>query len=408
MNNISIKTLKASSESSMSQKLFKYTSDPSYISFAVGFPANNILPAKRLKAIASKVLDSETSLQYQLPRDELKQQLVEIMKLKNIECNKEQIFLTSGAQQGLSLVSSLLLSQGNQHVLVEELAYKGFVQAIAPFDTNIISLTVSEDGLDPEILKIVIEDAIKQGKKPTLIYLISEGHNPLGVNISNKNIEKISEILQHYQIYAIEDDAYGFISYERQNLKLKSILPDLTFYVGTFSKILAPSLRLGWMVVPKSYAETLANLKEGADLNLTSFSQLLLSQYLKKYNFSDHIDEVLENYRRKRDLMAKHLNINFADKIEFNVPRSGIFMWVKFKQEIDPVLFLDLAIEQKLVFLPGRSFAIDRENDKFKNSIRLCFTFCSEAQIIEGIKKLKIAFEAMIYNLSHKLENVTG
>jgi len=397
MPNNHLNILKAPSGSSMIQELLQYSSDPSFISFAVGFPSTDLLPAKNFITIKKQVLNNQASLQYQPPSHNLKKIIVDLMLQHNIDCNVDQIFLTSGAQQGLSLVSSLLLSsKKTRYVLAEELTYSGFLQAIKPFNPDIIILPVNyRTCADPFLLKETIEEAIKTNKKPSFIYLISEGHNPLGVNVSLENIRKIKEILEYYKIFAIEDDPYGFISYEAKNIKLKSLLPDLTFYIGSFSKILAPSLRIGWIVSPELQAKILADIKEGADLNISTFAQNLACQYLKKYNFLEHIDLVQQEYKKKRDLMVKHLNHNFGDKISFIIPSSGIFIWVTFKNQINSDELLKAAIEGKVVYLPGDSFSIDRNNVIFKNSIRLCFTFASEITIIDGLKRLKIAFDRM-------------
>jgi 2-aminoadipate transaminase len=392
-----LESLSVPSGSSMIQKLLKYSSDPEFISFALGFPSTDILPSKNFINISQQVLNKQISLQYQPPSNDLKKIIVDLMLKKNINCSFDQVFLTSGAQQGLSLVASLLLSDKKSYVLTEELAYSGFLQAIKPFNPGIITLQVNaETGIDPLLLKEKIEEAIKVNKKPSLVYLISEGHNPLGININSDNIKKIKDILEHYQIFAIEDDPYGFISYEGQNTKLKSLLPNLTFYIGSFSKILAPSLRIGWIIAPPSQANMLANIKEGVDLNISTFSQHLLSQYIGEYGLSEHIAQVQQEYKRKRDLMVKHLNANFGNQISFVTPESGMFVWVEFKCQIDSDELLRASIAEKIVYLPGNSFIVDPNNMMFNNSIRLCFTLCTEAQIIDGLKKLKVAFDKVV------------
>ena len=394
MQNKHTDILNGSSGSSMIQKLLKYSSDPSFISFALGFPSTDMLPSRNLITIARQVLNNQASLQYQPPSNDLKKIIVDLMAQKNINCSIDQVFLTAGAQQGLSLVSSLLLSDKKSYVLAEELVYSGFLQAIRPFNPGIITLPVNaETGMDPLLLKETIEVSIRNNKKPSLVYLISEGHNPLGININPNNVRKIRDILEYYQIFVIEDDPYGFISYEEQNIKLKSLLPELTFYIGSFSKILAPSLRIGWIVAPKLQVQMLANIKEGADLNISTFSQKLVVQYLAEYSFEENISQIQKEYKRKRDTMVRHLNENFGDKINFIIPSSGMFIWVRFKAQINSDALLNFAIEEKIVYLPGDSFAVNQTSDKFKNSIRLCFTLCKEAQIIEGIKKLRIAFD---------------
>ncbi len=390
-----LKVLNAFSGQSMIQKLLKYSSDPSFISFALGFPSTDTLPSQRLLGAANKVLCSQNSLQYQPPYVGLKKIILNLMVKKNINCSIDQIFLTSGAQQGLSLVSNLLLSRKKGYVLAEELAYSGFLQAINPFNPGIVTLPVDKNGVDPLVLEQIIKDCIKEDKKPDLVYLITEGHNPLGINIDYDNLKKIRDILSNYQIYAIEDDPYGFISYDEANYKLKSLLPDLTFYVGSFSKILAPSLRIGWIVAPDLQAQSLANLKEGSDLNISTLAQQLTTVYMNENNFESHISFIQREYREKRDLMISLLRKNFGELLSFEIPASGMFVWVSFENQVDTEKLLEFAIEEKLVYLPGNSFCVDPENKKFKDSIRLCFTFCSTNQIKEGVSRLKRAFYKM-------------
>lgn len=397
MKKDNLKLLKVPSGVSMIQKLLKYSANPDYISFALGFPSFNSFPLKQLSSASSKILENKNSLQYQPSCVELKKFIAELMKQKNIICDVDQIFLTSGAQQGLSLLASLFLSDKMNYVLAEEVVYTGFLQAIKPFNPQILSLNLDyESGVNVGLIRQEIEDLLNIEYKPSLLYLITEGHNPLGVNINIEKLREIKKFLELYQLHAIEDDPYGFINYEQPNIKLKSLMPDNVFYVGSFSKILAPSLRVGWIVAPRKYLDMLANIKEGADLNISSFSQRLILNYMEQNNFNKHINSVCALYKEKRDLMASSLKEYFGNEIKFSMPSSGIFIWVRFEKNFDSEDLLNAALEAKVVYLPGNSFIIDPKNKKFDNVIRLCFSFCDEDQIVQGIKRLRIAYDKVL------------
>lgn len=394
MKTDNLKLFKVPSGASMIQKLLKYSSNPDYISFALGFPSFNSFPLKQLSSASLKILKNKNSLQYQPPCSELKKFIVDLMRQKMIFCDVDQIFLTSGAQQGLSLVASLFLSSKKNYLLAEEVVYTGFLQAIKPFNPQILSLNLDyESRINIGLIKQKIKNLLQADYKPSLLYLITEGHNPLGGNVDIDNLKEIKKILELYQLFAIEDDPYGFINYEEPNIKLKSLVPDNVFYVGSFSKILAPSLRVGWIVAPKKYLDMIANIKEGADLNISSFSQRLILNYIEQNNFNNHINSICTLYKAKRDLMVSTLKEYFGNKVKFSIPSSGIFIWVNFERKINSEDLLNAALEAKVVYLPGNSFIIDSENKKFDSSIRLCFSFCEEEQIVQGIKRLKIAYD---------------
>ncbi len=372
-------------EKSGIQKALEATSKPDIISFSLGRPDYQLLMLPDLQNIAEELFSPE-NLQYSPPSFELKMHIVELMKEKGVFCAPEEIFLTTGAQQAMTLLARLFASEGD-HILVDQLTYPGFIQVAQVLRANLIPIPVCfQKGINIDELKRIFQ----KNMKLSFMYTISEGHNPLGISLDKKHRIELIEIAQHYKLPLLEDDAYGFLSYEDVESPLKSYWKEGVFYIGSFSKILAPSLRVGWIIASEVIIKKLEILKESLDINTSTLSQRIINSFFIKRSLKEHIAKLKEKYKNKRDVMIAALKMHIPE-MEFEIPKSGFFIWGRLPFSIDTNKLFKLALEEeKVSFIPGNAFLIgDRE--EAQNCLRLSFAFCPIEDIESGIKRLSYA-----------------
>jgi 2-aminoadipate transaminase len=361
-------------------------SRPGILSFALGLPAAELFPVEAYSKALTHVLARDPhALQYGPPFQPLKKHVVTLMAKRGVVCHEEQVFLTSGAQQGMNLLARLLLEQGSR-VIVEEKVYPGFQQVLQPYQPEI--LTVPTDlatGMDVD----AVEKLLVEGARPALIYASADGHNPLAVSMSSEKRRQLAKLARHYRVPIIEDDAYGFLFYDdAAKPPLRALDDQWIFYVGTFSKILAPALRTGWVVVPESLMSFLATVKESTDINTAPLNQRAISAYLDSGNLDEHLLKLRREYGIRLDAMLRALAKQLPEGTQWQKPSSGLFVWVELPSRVDAGALLVQAIEEEqLVFVPGHAFAIDKQSCP-KNSIRLNFSNNPVDRIADGVARL--------------------
>lgn len=359
---------------------------PGIISFALGLPAPEFFPAAAFSQMAAQVLSTDArALQYSPHLASLRRQVVGLMQQRGVSCLEEQIFLTAGAQQGMSLLARLLLDDGSK-VITEKFIYSGFQQVLEPFRPEILTVETSlETGMDVE----AVEKLLRLGHRPAFIYSITDGHNPLSVNLHSDKRKQLVALAEQYHVPIVEDDAYGFLSYdETVSPPLRALSDRWVFYVGSFSKILAPALRVGWVVVPQELIEPLSIVKESADIDTATFTQRLVNAYLESDQLPAHLAGLREQYNARRETMARALADYFPDEARWNVPASGFFFWVEFPSQVDLDKLFKIAIEREQVaFIPGCAFGVNGAGRQTQ-SMRLNFSNSTPALIEEGIARL--------------------
>jgi 2-aminoadipate transaminase len=367
------------------QEMMWIGSRPGVLSLALGLPEIEFFPAKEYAKAVERVLENDPlAMQYGVPFEPLKSHVVTLMGQRGVECNERQIFLTTGAQQGMALLSHLLLDHGGA-VICEETIYTGFQQAIQPFNPRILCVSTSlDDGMDSE----AVESILASGARPAFIYVIPDGHNPMGVSLSGDKREQLVRVAQHYAIPLIEDDPYGFLNYEAEALRpLRSLDDEMVFYIGSFSKILAPGLRVGWIVAPEAMIPKIAIVKEAVDINTATFTQRTISAYLDTGHSFGHISFLREQYKLRRDAMINALQAHLADAARWRIPTSGFFVWVELLNRVNMRELLKSAVEiENVAFIPGQAFCVNGAADS--KGIRLNFSYCSIDRIEEGIARL--------------------
>lgn len=368
------------------QDMLVTVSQPGILSFALGLPAAELFPTHQYLAAMDHVLSTdERALQYGPPFQPLKRHVVELMKLRGVSCREEQVFLTAGAQQGASLVTRLLLNNGGK-VIIEEMTYTGFQQVLDSFQPDILTVpTDAQTGMKVE----VVESLLDSGVRPTLIYCVPDGHNPLSVSLSQTKRAKLVELASRYHFPIIEDDPYGFLYYDDTPAPPMRALNDhWVLYVGTFSKILAPALRAGWIVVPEDLIPHLSNLKEATDIDMATLSHRAISTYLDSGHLYDHLLRLRQEYRRRRDTMLRALAEHFPPGTRWEKPNSGLFIWVELPDGFDTGELLKVALEtEKVAFVPGQAFRACGVTVG-SNFMRLNFSNSSVERIEDGIARL--------------------
>jgi 2-aminoadipate transaminase len=368
------------------QEMLFAAGKPEVISFAMGLPAPEMFPVEALATASRQVLaDGSRALQYGPPFQPLKRQIVELMAMRKVACSEEQVFLTTGAQQGMNLLVRLLLEPGGQ-ILTERLIYTGFHQVIEPYEPLVLSVqSDASTGIDVA----AVESILAGGARPACVYAISSGHNPLAVSLTEAKRLRLVELAREYRIPIIEDDPYGFLHYE------DTVLPPLrayderwVFYVGSFSKILTPALRVGWLVVPESLISSLSVVKEASDIDTNTLTQRLISRFLEQEDMGTHLAKLRREYRARRDAMGQSLREQFPASAKWETPDQGVFFWVELPPEVDALALLAVALERELVaFIPGQAFCIDASNTA-ANCMRLNFSHSSPELIRKGIARL--------------------
>lgn len=359
---------------------------PGLLSFALGMPAAELFPADACGRALRRVLDEDPdALQYGMPLRALRAHVVELMARRGVACAEDEVFITSGAQQAMSLLGQLLVSPGGT-VVTEELAYDGMINSLRPLQPRVLTVpSHPRTGLDVDAL----EALLKSGERPTLIYTIPEGHNPLGNSMPAAARRRLAEVARRHGVPVIEDDAYGLLSYDDDTPPaVRSLDPKWVLYVGSFSKIIAPALRTGWVVAPREVVDRLSVLKQGSDLDVCSLSQRALASFLEREPFSAYLAQLRAEYRARRDAMLGALEAHFPPEARWQKPGSGMFVWVELPEEVDTSALLRRAVDEAgVAFVPGQAFCA-QGGTHGANALRLNFSRVSPGEIHDGIERL--------------------
>lgn len=367
---------------------------PGVLSLAVGLPAPDLFPMAALSVAATHLLATDPgSLQYSVPLQPLKEQIVDLMAMRGVRVRPEQVFLTTGSQQAMDLLCRLLVDPGAQ-VMLEETVYDGIQLAVKRHEPEILTVTTDpETGIDVD----QVESLLVRGARPCFLYVITDGHNPLGVSMTLEKRHRLVELARTYGVPILEDDAYGFLYYGgKPEPPLRALDADWVFYMGSFSKILAPALRAGWAIIPEELTPRLSMLKHGADIDSPSFSFRTISAYLQAGGMPAHLEDIRAEYRRRRDATLSALERHFPREVRWNHPTSGMFVWVELPREMDATALLRTAVEtEQVAFAPGSIFACNAGRHA-NHCIRLSFGNNTPSRLEEGISRLGRVIKATL------------
>lgn len=365
------------------QKALADSADPEILSLSLGLPDPSLFPSADLTEAASRVLkDNRQSLQYRLPPETLKAEICRHMAARGVECSPDQVLITNGAQQGLSLLVRLLLDPGAD-IFEEEFSYTAFQQIVDPFAPRITTIpSNSNSGIDVDAL----EESLARGLRPAFLYMMADGHNPLAVTVPRDNRQRIADLAREFHVPVIEDDPYGCLQYSAGGIPpIRAFESDWVYYVGSFSKLLAPALRVGWVVVPRSLIPPLSVVKEAADINTGTFAQWVVAEYLATGALTSHTQELCREYGMRRNAMHQALEMSLPDHCAWRVPPNGVFFWIDLPASLNATELLPIALrEEKVAFLPAEAFSRGTRT----NGMRLNFSRCDAVQITEACRRL--------------------
>ncbi len=372
--------------SSAVRDLFAAASRPDIISFAGGMPEVSQVPAEAAATAAYEAVVHEgaCALQYGSSegRPELRTQIVELMAEIGVRLPAEDIVVTAGAQQGLDLLAKTFLDPGDV-VITEGPTYVGALQAFSAYEPEIVCVPMDDDGMRVDLLEAELERLGPRGAK--FIYTIPNFQNPAGVTLRPERRRRLLELAHAFDIPVIEDDPYGRLRFEGGHVKPLRALDDEVIYLGTFSKIFAPGLRLGWMTAPRPILAKVLLAKQAADLCGSAFAQVTAERYFAGTRWRRVLQGLTRTYAERRDAMLVALDEHFPAEVRWTRPEGGFFVWVELPSFIDAGTLLAEAVEHGVTFVPGLAFYPDGRG---RNCMRLAFCYAEPEAIAEGIRRL--------------------
>ncbi|MDE2386455.1 MAG: PLP-dependent aminotransferase family protein [Actinomycetales bacterium] len=377
--------------------LFSVVSRPEVVSLAGGMPNVSALPSDVLQKAYEGMMAKRGALamQYGGGQGDLafRDQIRELMSLEGIHSSVEDIVITTGSQHGLDLLGGLFLDAGDV-VLAEGPSYVGALGIFRHYEAHVEHVYTDENGMSPEALQESINEMKRQGKKIKFLYLVPNFANPSGVTLSADRRPQIIEICKREHILILEDNPYGLLYFNQPVPDALRSMDDNVVYLGSFSKILVPGFRVGYVLAPPAIRDKLVLANESAILCPTSFGQMMISEYLSTADWKGQIDTFRNVYRERKDAALAAMN-EFLPKLETTRPDGGFYLWVTLPEGIDSKAMLPLAVKELVAYTPGTAFFGDGTGQKF---LRICYSYPTPENIRVGIKRL-----ATVINLQSEL-----
>ena len=369
------------------RELLAITQRPEVISFAGGLPAPELFPIEELKAVVAEGLDREgpRALQYSttegLPG--LREQIARRMNFRlGTAVEASGVLVTCGSQQGLDLTGKVFLDDDDE-VLCESPTYMGAINAFRAYRPRFVEVETDEEGMVPEDL----ERSIAGCRRPKLLYVVPNFQNPSGRTWSLERRHAALDAAARHGLVVVEDDPYGQLCYEGTTPPALASLARSgpVIYLGTFSKIFCPGMRVGWLTAPREIYQKYVLVKQGADLHTSSLAQWQILAYLERFDLDANVERIRDVYRRRRDAMLRALEAEFPPGVTWTHPRGGLFLWATLPEGVSARDVLVRALERNVAFVPGGSFF---PNGGHENTMRLNFSNMPEERITEGIARL--------------------
>jgi 2-aminoadipate transaminase len=377
-------------KSSAVRDLLSLTQRSEVISLAGGLPDTSTFPAERLAALLSKVAaaDAARALQYG-PTDGLPaatQAAVEVMAAEGMLVDPGDVLMTAGGQQVIDLVCKTLVDPGDV-IVAEGPTYPGALPTFSAYQADVVQIPMDDDGMRIDELEATLERLERERRRPKFIYTIPNFQNPAGVTMSLPRRQRLVEIARERELLVLEDNPYGLLRFEGDPLPTLRSLEggDLVIYLGTFSKILSPGIRLGWTVAPAPVLDKMNLGKQGSDLCCSSLSQLFVSAFVTQEPWQDYVATQCDLYRRRRDTMLDALAEHLPREATWTRPRGGLFIWATLPEYLDTSDLLALALEHDVAFVPGRAAFLDGRGG---HALRLNFSGVGEDAIREGVRRI--------------------
>ena len=375
---------------SVIREILKVTEKPGIISFAGGLPSPQTFPIDAMREASERVLrdDGKAALQYAASEGyaPLREWVAQDLLKQGMHVSPDQVLITTGSQQGLDLVAKILIDAGSR-ILVETPTYLGALQAFTPMEPNVVSVDSDNHGVDPADLRAKVGTG---ADKARFVYLLPNFQNPTGRTMTEERRAAVAQVALESGLPIIEDNPYGDLWFDAPPApSLSSRHPEGSVYLGSFSKILAPGLRLGYLVAPKALYPKLLQAKQAADLHTPSFNQRVVAEVLKDGFIDRHVPTIRALYKQQCEAMLAALDREMAGLgLSWNRPVGGMFLWVQLPQGLKAIPLLDKAVEKGVAFVPGSAFYAGAANE---NTLRLSFVTATVDQINTGMAALAAA-----------------
>ncbi|KZM34229.1 aminotransferase-like domain-containing protein [Oerskovia enterophila] len=367
--------------------LFAVANRPEVVSLAGGMPYLEGLPLDTIADAMQRLVATRgtTALQYGSGQgaEELRERIIDIVRLEGIDCHPDDVVVTTGSQQALDLVTRIFIDPGDV-VVAEAPSYVGALGVFRSYQADIVHVPLDEHGLIPEALEETLTRLAADGRRVKLLYTVPNFHNPAGVTMSLERRPRILEIAQRFGVLVIEDNPYGLLGFDGDPLPaLRSLDDEGVLYLGSFSKTFAPGYRVGWVVAPHAVREKLVLASESAILCPSNASQLAIATYLETCDWQGQIKQFRELYRERRDAMIGALSEHLPSAT-WTVPDGGFYTWVKLPDGLDARSMLPRAVTARVAYVPGTAFYADGSG---ADHVRLSYCFPTPERIREGVRR---------------------
>jgi 2-aminoadipate transaminase len=377
-------------KSSAMRDLMAVTARPEVISLAGGLPDTSTFPPDTFAAVAQRIARESCAkaLQYGPTEGlgETKACIAEVMAAEGMTVDHEDMIVTTGGQQVIDLVTKTLIDPGDV-VIAEGPTYPGAVPVFSSYQADVVQVDMDSDGMRVDLLEKTLDRLERDGRRPKFIYTVPSFQNPAGVTMSQARRRRLVEVARERELLVLEDNPYGLLRYEGEApTPLLSLDGGVyVMYLGTFSKILSPGIRLGWVVAPPPVLEKINLGKQAADLCTSTLSQLMVQAYFQESHWRDYVESLTEIYRARRDTMLDALAEHFPREAEWTRPAGGLFIWATLPDFIDTTDLLARALRDNVAFVPGEAAFLDGRG---RNAMRLNFSGSDEDAIREGVRRI--------------------
>ncbi|HEY8001697.1 MAG TPA: PLP-dependent aminotransferase family protein [Solirubrobacterales bacterium] len=392
--------------SSAMRDLMEITARPEVISLAGGLPDTSTFPPATFAAQMTRIAQesSAEALQYGPTEGfvETKECIREVMRAEGMEPDLDDIIVTTGGQQAIDLVAKTLVDPGDV-VIAEAPTYPGAVPVFCSYQAETLQVGVDSDGMRIDELEQVLDRLAADGRRPKFIYTVPSFQNPAGVTMSASRRARLVELARDRELLVLEDNPYGLLRYDGEPVEPLYKLDggDYVLYLGTFSKILSPGIRLGWLCAPPPVMEKVVLGKQAADLCTSTLTQYFVREYFAEGRWRDYVGDLCAIYRERRDAMLEALNTYFPAGATWSEPQGGLFCWATLPGYIDTTDLLAKALRENVAFVPGAAAYVDGRGG---SSMRLNFSASGPDEIREGIKRIG----AVVAEQLDLYESITG
>ena len=376
--------------SSAMRDLMAITARPEVISLAGGLPDTSTFPPATFAADMTRIAQTSAAeaLQYGPTEgfEETVDCIIQVMGAEGMLPDHDDVIVTTGGQQAIDLVSKTLLDPGDV-VICEAPSYPGAIPVFCSYEADVIQIECDEDGMRIDELEAVLERLDREGRRPKFVYSVPTFQNPAGVTMSLPRRQRLVDLARGREMLVVEDNPYGLLRFGGEPLPPLYQLDggDYVIYIGTFSKILSPGIRLGWAVAPPPVMEKIVLGKQAADLCTSTLTQFFVREYFAEGRWREYIESLVEIYRGRRDTMIAALREHFPPEASWTDPEGGLFIWATLPDFIDTGDLLARALREDVAFVPGQAAYVD---ERGRNSMRLNFSGSGDAEIAEGVRRI--------------------